>query len=195
MSSRSTGRRAVLAICTVAALAGGVLAATVTSAQGPGDYEPSTVTVTATGTLASPGPDFVIRLNLKGTAGKQKADKFVKVKAEARVETRSARQAGSIFVSSHGKLALKVEPGDRGARCLGMPKGKDRRFKLGNDFDTISSGEKTTLRLEIPKAARKQIARRAVCKDTKAKAKIRTEARADGAVFRKKDRVVKVRPS
>jgi hypothetical protein len=195
------GRRGVLAVCTAAALGGGVLAASITSAQGPGDYQPSTTTTTTTvtsGTLPAPSAEVDIRVKLKGTKGKQKikGSVIIEVKATTSEGRRALRQnSGELFVSSFGKLALKVEPGEaRGKRCRNKPKGSDRRFKLGNDFATITDGGKTKLRLSIPDKARTLVENRAICNDTKAKAKVRVRARDGLGNQSKKDRVIKMIP-
>jgi hypothetical protein len=194
-------RARVLAICAVAALAGGALAAGITGAQAPPDYTPSTTTVTQTGSTTTVttggGTEVVIKIKLKGTKGKQKVKKSIVVQAEAKTVEQPARRQGGgepILLTGHGKIALKVEPGGRGKRCQGKPKGNDKRWKLGTDFDTIGEGEKTKLKLKIPNSARKDINKRAVCKDTKAKAKIRIDASTASGLEGTKDRVVKVRP-
>jgi hypothetical protein len=203
-SPKQNGPRGrALAICTAAALGGGALAAAISGAQGPGDYQPSTTTTTTTttvtsGTLPAPNAEVDIRVKLKGTKGKQqiKGSVIVEVKATTSEGKRALRQnSGELFVSSFGKLALKVEPGEaKGKRCKNKPKGSDRRFKLGNDFATITDGGKTKLRLSIPNKARTLVENRAICNDTKAKAKVRVRARDGRGNQAKKDRVIKMIP-
>jgi hypothetical protein len=198
------GRAAVLSVCSLAALGGGVLAATVTSAQGPGDYQPSTTTVTTTVVAGGGGgggtqdDEVFIKIDLKGTAGKQTIGKAIEIKAKAKIQNvqQGTRQGpGEIFLAGYGKLALKVGPGGRGEQCKGLARPDERRWKLGNDFDTISQGQKTTLELKIPRDARKQVDRQAVCKNTKAKAKIRIRANTAEGTEGVKDRRVKVFPT
>jgi hypothetical protein len=201
-SPKQNGPRGrALAISTAAALGGGALAAAISGAQGPGDYQPSTTTTTTTvtsGNLPAPDAEVDIRVRLKGTKGKQeiKGSVIVEVKATTSEGKRALRQgSGELFVSSYGRLALKVEPGEaRGKRCKNKPKGSDRRFKLGNDFATITDGGKTKLRLSIPGKARTLVENRAICNDTKAKAKVRVRARDGQGNQAKKDRVIKMIP-
>ncbi len=200
--TKSSGTRAkVLVLFSICALAGGALAAALTTAQGPGDYEPSTVTTTVTATTSTTTlpsgetVEIVIKLNLTGTAGTQKVGANIVVIVKATAQERRRQVTQPILVSGHGKVALKVEPGGRGKRCLGRPKGKEKKWKLGTDFKTISNGGKTKLKLKVPKSARKTMNKQIICKDSKAKAKVRIDASDAFGAEGTKDRTVKLRPN
>jgi hypothetical protein len=179
--------KVILAIATAAAL-GGLAAVGVAGAQGP--YQPTTTTTTTTTTL--PADDERLKLKLGGTAGTQPLKSSVAIEVAGRLTP--TRQSNQIFIAGYGRMAIKVSPGGRGRKCRDEPKGKDERFKLGNDFATINSGESVTLKLKIPKSARREAQERLVCKDTKAKAVVRIRANDDFGNKKTRDRTVKIRP-
>jgi hypothetical protein len=165
-----TRRATVLIVCTGAALTGGVLAAAVTTAQGPGDYQPSTTTTTLPAQA-----DARVSLSLKGTRGKQKLSGKVMVEASCGDEPCS--------VGAFGKLAIKVKSS------------KDERYKLKPDFVTLDANESATLKLKVPKDGLKLAKKKIERKDTKVKARIKVTANDRAGNERRKDRRIKLQAS
>ena len=166
----------IAGVATLALASGGALAFAVTGAEG--QYTPTTststsTTSTSTTTTTSTTPiDNRLPFSLKGTAGKQKLSGKVKIKATCPEEP--------CFVSAHGKMAIKIE---------NRP---DKKFKLGNDFDSLGAGGSTTLVLKVPKNGLKKAKKLVTRKDTKVKAKVRVEAKDQLGFDRKKDRRIKL---
>jgi hypothetical protein len=165
-----------LLICAMAALLGGVLAAAVAGAQGAGDYQPSTTTVTSTvpGSTTTVPRDDNLRLRLKGTKGKQKLPGPVKVKASCVVE--------SCFVSAIGKFAIRVRHGNT------------TRHKLKNDVASLGVGETETLKLKLPNGPAKKAEREAPRADTKVKSRVVVNANDDAGNTKEKTRRIKLKP-
>ena len=127
MGDRS--RFARLTATCVAGLAGAVLAATVATAQGPGDYQPST-----TSTLPAPGDaQLAFRANATGA---EKLGKFVKVNVYCD-ETCTAEAFGHLRFTR-----IRTDEGKASAS-----------FKLGRDGGDVADGHEE-LRLKVPKRAR-----------------------------------------
>ena len=117
-----------------AAIAGAVLAAAVASAQGPGDYQPTTTLPNPT-TLPAPPGDGRVEFGAEAKAGPLRG----KVKVKVVCEESCTAEAG-------GRIRLSGLPG----------KGKSSKsYRLGSDRDTIAAGD-TTLKLKVPKGARKK---------------------------------------
>jgi hypothetical protein len=110
-----------------AAIAGAVLAAAAASAQGPGDYQPTT-------TLPGPG-DTHVSFRAKASAG-DRLHTYIRVDVECR-ERCSAQ--------GKGRVRLTGIPGEGPS---------SESFRLGQDDATISGG-KTKLELRVPKDARR----------------------------------------
>jgi hypothetical protein len=133
----------------LAAAAGAVLAAAVATAQGPGDYQPTSTTTT---TLPGPG-DGRVDFRADAKAGPLRAKIRVRVECDERCE---ARARGRVRLS---KLSGKG-PGSRS-------------FKLGRDEASLAGGV-TTLVLRVPKGARRVA--RAKAFDGKIRSKIKVIA-------------------
>jgi len=124
----------------VAALAGGVLAAAVASAQGPGDYEPTTTTPGGgtpgggTTTLPAPGGGQL--------AFRAKATRAAKLGAFVKVNVYCDEVCSA---NAFGRLRLtKIKKG----------KGKDSEsFRLGNASGVVSDGHEI-IKLKVPNAGR-----------------------------------------
>ena len=131
-----------LAIVCVAAAIAGIMAAAVASAQGPGDYQPTT-------TLPAP-PDNHVDLRIE-TDNKQKLKAYVKVKALCGSESCAATATGKLTIRRPSQ-----QHGKNGTRA--------RRFTLKKDVEDVPAMDEETLKLKIPKKAQKQ-ARNAIYQD------------------------------
>ena len=115
-----------------AAIAGAVLATAVASAQGPGDYQPTTTQPNPT-TL--PAPDGRVEFGAEAKA------KALRGKVKVKVEC-----GETCTVEARGRVRLSNLPG-RGKRA--------RSFRLGNDGEAMATAGTTTLKLKVPRKARR----------------------------------------
>lgn len=145
------GRLKLAAACG-AALAAGILAAAVASAQGPGDYQPPTTTTTA---LPGPG-DTRVEFRAKGRAGKLRAHVKVDVYCKERCSA-----------SARGRLRLT---GIKAQRRAGS-----ESFKLRPASGEVLDGH-DVFRLRVPPKGRR-VANRAMANGGRARAKVTVIAR------------------
>ena len=118
------GMLKIIGAC-AAAIAGAVLAAAVATAQGPGDYQPTT--------LPAP-PDARVEFGAEAKSKRLRGSVKVKVECEE-----------TCTVDARGRVRLTKLPG-KGKRA--------RTFRLGRDGESMAAG-KTRLRLKVPKKARR----------------------------------------
>jgi hypothetical protein len=154
------------ALVCAAALAGGVVAAAVASAQGPGDYEPpptttSTTSTTSTTTLPGPGPGGDTEVEFRAKANARVLRGKIKVKVACEEQCTA---------NAHGKVRTTNVPG------LGNGKAT---FKLGTDEKSFAGGGTGKLVLKVPRRARR-VSKRAIGADGRVRARIAAEA-ADAA--------------
>jgi hypothetical protein len=153
-----------VAMMVVAAIAGTVLAGTLASAQGPGDYTTTTTATTTvttgptTTTTTTPG-DGRLRLSLRATVGKQKIG--------SKVELRATCGSEACFVALRGKLRV--------AGKKGQGKKRAKKFGLKDATAVIAADETEAITMGIPRKARKA-ARKRLKKPGKGKVKANVRA-------------------
>jgi hypothetical protein len=111
-----------------AAVAGGALAAAVATAQGPGDYQPPTTTLPAP-------PDGRVEFSAEVKAGPLGAYVKVKVHCDERC-----------WVSGRGRVRLTKIPDARKGSA---------GFRTGRDRGSLPGAGDMTLKLKVPKDARR----------------------------------------
>jgi hypothetical protein len=113
-----------------AVVAGGALATAVATAQGPGDYQPPTSTTT----LPAP-PDGRVEFRAEAKAGPLGAYIKVKVHCDERC-----------WVSGRGRVRLTKIPGARKGSA---------GFRTGRDRGSLPGAGDLTLKMKVPKYARR----------------------------------------